>query len=218
MTWPRALAALATSFLALAAIAALSSVSYVAEPTGRSLLRLSWRVRGERLERCRRATPEELAGVPAHMRQETICDGARTAPYRLRVDIDGQPVSNGVAPGSGVAGDRPMYVLREFPLASGRQHVRVLLERMPVGAAQEDDDEDESEHDAADEDDDEDDRTPHDRSRRRRAAPRRLELDTTVTVQPGAILLVTYDDERRQLVLVGPGAQSGERPPSPTPR
>jgi hypothetical protein len=229
----RAPVAIATSFTALAALAALSSVSYVAETTERSLLRLSWRVRGERIERCRRPTARELAGVPAHMRRETICEAARVAPYRLRVAIDDRPVVDGAAPGSGVASDRPMYLLRDVAVAPGRHRVRVVLERVPGHSDEDDshrdesrrsnigdDDHDRNDRDGDDRDDgDDDDETPDDRSRRQRALPRRLELDTTVTMRGGAILLVTYDAESRRFVMLGPDSVSDDDAPfSPTPR
>ena len=87
--WRPALGLVVAGFL-LGATAALSQWQWSAKTAERSVLRLSWRARGERLESCRRATPEELAAVPAHMRQEVICEGARVAPYRLRIAVDGQ--------------------------------------------------------------------------------------------------------------------------------
>ena len=51
-------------------------------------LRLAWQYRSEPVSRCRAATAEELAKLPEHMRQRTICERA-LRPYRLLVTVDG---------------------------------------------------------------------------------------------------------------------------------
>lgn len=174
---------------AVTAVAALSRVPYVAEPDGHAMLRLSWRARGETFASCRRATEAELAGVPAHMRQEVICEGERLAAYRLFVAIDGRTVLSEVAPGSGVAGDRPIYVLNEFALAPGRHHLEVRFAKDST--------------DAGERPDDGITESPDVRRPSRHAVPPLLRLDTTVIVPEHAVLLVTYDSERRRLVLLG---------------
>lgn len=117
--------------------------------------------------------------MPAHMRQETICEDPRVAPYRLRVAVDGGSLVDSAAPGSGIPGDRPISVYREFEAEPGARRIEVLFER--TGEAGE-------EADAA----------------RRRAVPPRLVLDTVVPVAGGSILLVTYSPEHRSLVLLAP--------------
>ncbi|HSE28721.1 MAG TPA: hypothetical protein VLA95_10875 [Gemmatimonadales bacterium] len=173
------LAGLAVAAAALAGTTVLSQWPWQVEGAGRSLLRISWRARGERIENCRRATAEELAALPAHMRQETICEDARVAPYRLRVAVDGRSLADSAAPGSGIPGDRPIYVYREFEVTPGARRVEVRFER--TGEAGEEEG-----------------------TARRRAVPPRLVLDTVVTVGEGSILLVTYSPEHRNLVLLGP--------------
>lgn len=185
----RRLSGLVVGAAAVTAIAALSRVPYLTEANGHAMLRLSWRARGEAHAHCRRATAAELAGVPAHMRQETVCEGERVAAYRLFAAIDGRPVLDQLAPGSGIAGDRPMYVLREFALAPGRRHLDVRLEKDPADSSERRDD-------AAD-------LPSGPRRPSRPAVPPRLRLDTTVTVEEHAVLLVTYDAERGRFVLVG---------------
>lgn len=169
----------------LAGLSALTRVPYEPRVAG-PVLRLSWRTRGETMERCRRATARELAGVEAHMRQEVICEGKRVAPYRLHVRVDSQTIVDGLAPGSGVPGERPMYVLRDIPLQPGSHRIAVLLERQ--GEEVEHDELEAYEH-------------------RRRAIPPRLTLDTAVMAQADAILLVTYDPDTRALVLRAPGSR-----------
>jgi hypothetical protein len=177
----------------LAGIAALSRVPYATHDADRALLRLSWRARGERIESCRRATPAELANVPAHMRREVICEGVHVAPYRLRVTVDGRTLADGVVAGSGVAGDRPIYLLREFELRPGLHHLTVAFEKQSNGGD--------------DRDDDPQSRGPsereHERDARRGTVPPRLTVDTSLTILPGSVVLVTYDSERRRLDLLG---------------
>lgn len=186
MTPRRRALALVTALALLAALSALTRVPLRAAPGEGALLRLSWRARGEELERCRKATPEELAKVPAHMRQETICSEARVAPYRLRVEVDGARVLDGAVAGSGVAGDRPMYVLHDIPLAAGRHRLVVRFERRGPAAAPDERDDDDSP-----------------RERRRHAVPPLLLLDTTVTVARHDVRLVTYSPELERLTLLG---------------
>jgi hypothetical protein len=92
------------------------------------MLRLSWRMHGERIETCRTRSPAELEKLPVHMRTEEVCE-ARLVAYRLVVQIDdARPDTTHVLPG-GVRGDRPLFVLREMPLAPGRHRVRVRFAR-----------------------------------------------------------------------------------------
>jgi hypothetical protein len=186
----RRIAGIVLAGAAVVALAWLSRVPYDPDESGSARLRLSWRARGEALARCRKATAQELEGIPAHMRQETVCEGARVAPYQLRVVIDGDTVLDERAAGSGVPGDRPLYVLREFDVVPGRHHVQVQFEKHSISGRP--DDATAPSADAAD-----------DQASRRRAIPPRLDIDSTVTVPEHAVLLVTYDSERRQLVLRG---------------
>ncbi|HEX6054159.1 MAG TPA: hypothetical protein VFZ21_33045 [Gemmatimonadaceae bacterium] len=187
MSMPRRVLGVVIALALLAGVAALSRVPYPTHDGERALLRLSWRARGERIERCRRASPAELANVPAHMRQEVICEGARIAPYRLRVAVDGVGLADGVVPGSGVVGDRPIYLLREFDLQPGVHHVQVAFEKH---VSQPDDNGDARDREAG-------------RESQNGVVPPRLTLDTTLTVGTGSVVLVTYNSEQRRLELHG---------------
>jgi hypothetical protein len=184
MSATRKLLAVAVAAPLLVALSALTRVPWTASDADRALLRLSWRARGEEIEACRRATEAELANVPAHMRQEVVCTGARVAPYTLRVALDGREVLAGPVAGSDVPGDRPMYLLHDLPLAPGVHRVSVRFERRGPGAAR-----------------DEDDDSP--RGRHRRAIPPRLVLDTTIVAAAGDVVLVTYSAELERLVVMG---------------
>lgn len=192
----RTSAAILVAAVLMAALAGLTSVPWTLEQSPRSILRLSWRALGERIERCRPATAEELAGVPAHMRQEVICEDPRVAPYQLRVAVDGRVLHEGLAKGSGVAGDRPLFVLHEFEITPGDHRIDVRFERRgtaPEAGAEQNEPERE-----------------HEREVQRRAIPPVLHIDTTITVPTHAVLLVTYSPELRRLTLHSPGAKAGQ--------
>lgn len=163
-----------------AALAVLSGIRYTAEARDDAVLRLTWRTRGERVRSCRRLTPEELARLPVHMRQEEVCERGGM-PYRLRVTVDGTPLLDHVIRAGGASGDRPLFVFHELRLPPGRHRIAVTFERQ--GAA--------AEHEAAEP------------SREHtRETPPLLSLDESIDIGPRAIVLVTYDDEARALRLL----------------
>ncbi|HEX6066189.1 MAG TPA: hypothetical protein VFZ04_18285 [Longimicrobiales bacterium] len=92
------------------------------------LLRLSWRVRPERIESCRDRTQAELDALPVHMRTPRVCE-ARSTPYRLIVEIDDGRPDTTIMVGAGARQDRPIYVLRDSLLATGEHEVEVVFER-----------------------------------------------------------------------------------------
>jgi hypothetical protein len=198
-----AAAALASAAgLVLMAWASAAPLSY--QPAGVARLRLSWNARPERIEVCRSASDEELEREEEHMRQRVVCDG-RFATYALRVEADGRLLSESVVRGAGLRHDRPVYLLRDFDLASGVHRVRVSFTRrertdtIAPNAAP-------SARGAADtgifagraE------READERRRRARAAiPARLVLDTTLAFAPGRVLVVTFNQDRRAFEVLG---------------
>ncbi len=170
----RRAAAIAVALATTLVIGALSRAPYTADRADYGILRLAWRARGERVEECRRLTKEELERLPVHMRQEERCEG-RIFPYRLRVSVDGVRVVDELVHAAGARHDRPLYVYRELPLEPGAHAVVVTFTRegnVPPGAHEADE-----------------------------GTPARLALDTTVALSPRRILLVTYDDDARRLVV-----------------
>jgi hypothetical protein len=109
-----------------------SRVRYGAEPED-ARIRFSWRALGERVEECRAPTPEELAGVPPHMRMREICE-RRLRPFRLEVRIDGALALDEEVRPSGAREDRPAYVFHELSVRPGPHRVQVLF-AMQGGAA-----------------------------------------------------------------------------------
>ncbi|HEY0304805.1 MAG TPA: hypothetical protein VGC44_07520, partial [Longimicrobiales bacterium] len=83
-----------------------------------ALLRLSWRMRPERIERCRERTQAELDALPVHMRAPRVCE-TTVIPYRLVVTIDDARPDTTIILPAGARHDRPIYVLRDRQLAPG---------------------------------------------------------------------------------------------------
>lgn len=127
-TLPRLAAVILVSALMTAALGWLARAPYRPPGGDMGLLRLSWRLRGERIETCRPRTPAELDALPVHMRTPEVCEG-RLVAYLLVVRLDDAPPDTvRVLPG-GARGDRPVFVLHELRLEPGPHRVRVSFER-----------------------------------------------------------------------------------------
>jgi hypothetical protein len=160
----------------LAVLRLASFVPYTAERDVGAIVRLAWRARGERVQDCRRRTPDELAKLPVHMRQEEVCEG-RILPYRLVVEMDGTAAVNQLIHGAGAREDRPLYVFQDLVVSPGTHRIGVTFTR--EGAP------------------------PTDSTTGAGAltTPARLTLDTVLTLGSRRVVLVTYDEEREQLVV-----------------
>jgi hypothetical protein len=165
----------------LAGLGALSRAS-CAVSGEEAVLRLAWRARSVRVDVCRLRTPEELARLPVHMREEEVCEG-RLLPYRLQATVDSEQVADAVVQPAGARADRPIYVFRELELKPGEHRTRVRFQRQGTVPEQPPEIQpEEHEHGPA------------------RVSPPLLELDTTVRLGPREVLLVTYDEELQRLL------------------
>lgn len=98
-----------------------------------ALLRLSWRMRGITAQACRTLPQEELERLPVHMRNPEACIGV-IASYTLDVSVDGRVLAADTVRPPGARGDRPLNVLREYPLAPGDHQVSVRFRALlPAG-------------------------------------------------------------------------------------
>jgi hypothetical protein len=187
----RGVATVLVSAALLLGTAALSWYPYEAEARPDGVVRFSWRTRGEVIENCRRPGQAELDKMPAHLRQEVVCQQGTVAPYRLRIVVGEMTLLDSLAPGSGGRSDRPMYLLREVRIAAGSHRLVVELRRddRPEGT----DDSTQVEAEGG---------SRRALSLRQRAIPRRMTLDTVVTLGAREVALVTYDSEKRRLVVV----------------
>jgi hypothetical protein len=94
--------------------------------------------------------------------------------------LDGSTLVDELVTGGGLRRDRPIYVYREFPLTPGPRALSVRFELADEPA--------------------EIGETAATRARFD-ALPRALTLDTTLALNPRAVALVTYDADRRALVI-----------------
>ena len=112
-------------------IVALSQVPYTASRGADGELRLAWRWRSQRVERCRTLTPDELGKLPAHMRVATACERP-LRPYLLEVEVDDRAVLHDSVRARGAESDRPLSVFHRLPLAPGRHEVKVTFSPLPL--------------------------------------------------------------------------------------
>jgi hypothetical protein len=181
--------------LAVAVLAGLVWASNAPMTTNRSpdaRLRLAWSARPERIEKCRQQSEEELARLPAHMRQAIACEGT-TAEYRLQVRHEGALVAERVVRGGGLRRDRRLYVFEEFLLPAGEATVDVRFDRVDLsepGAAA-----DERDHEKAER---RETLTPAQRGE----VPPHLSLARRLHFSSREVILVTYDSDRQELVAV----------------
>lgn len=140
--------------------------------SGEAALRLAWRARPDRIEECRPQSEEVLARLPPHMRQAVICEGV-SATYVLEVRRDGALIAERVVAGGGLRRDRPLYVFQEIPMPDGEASVSVRFTRREVGE-----------------------------STREDAVPAELSLERRLRFEAGRVILVTYEPERRELVVM----------------
>lgn len=203
--------AVATAAVMLALVAA-SRAPLVVHPAPAAMVRLAWSARPERIERCTRVSAEELAALPAHMRQHVVCEGT-TARYAVAVSHEGVVLLADTLRGGGLRHDRQLYYFRELRVPAGRSVIDVRVTRLDSSTARRAarDDDDESRTTRAGERHDDDERGEEDdddgggdeagahrerEERRRRqqdAIPPLLVLRDTVTLAPREVMLVSYD-------------------------
>jgi quinol-cytochrome oxidoreductase complex cytochrome b subunit len=87
------------------------------------MLKLSWKMQGERAEKCREFTDEEVKRIPIHMRKKNKCEVVYL-PYVLKIHIDGKEIVKPYKPG-GYRQDRPMLVYEEMNIEPGEHFIEV---------------------------------------------------------------------------------------------
>jgi len=89
-----------------------------------ALLRLSFKHAGKTKADCRQRSAEELAKVPANMRQSLDCPRERS-PVRVRVELDGRDLYDESFPPSGLSKDGASTGYRRLPITAGPHHLKV---------------------------------------------------------------------------------------------
>ena len=179
--------AVALGLAAIAAIVRLSHADMTVHGSEQAVLRLAWSARPERIENCRQQTAEELARLPAHMRQPVVCEGAN-AQYRLTVRSGGTLVADQVVRGGGLRQDRRLYVFHEIPLDPGDASIEVRFDRLdaaPPGLASTGNAGGQPGPPGGGE-----------------AIPPQMSFEGRLRIQPREVVLVTYSPETRALVAI----------------
>ena len=192
-------AALALAMLAIVVTG--SQVRQGAYVAPAAVVRVSWSARPERVETCRRLDDAEYAKLPAHMRRRVVCEGT-TARYQLEVRRDGAILVTDTVRGGGLRHDRELYVYREIQVPAGPSRVAVRFVRLDSSATADEllradttGGQDLANRSA---------REDAERERRRaEAIPALLAIDTSVVMAPRSVLLVTYGETARKLILQG---------------
>ncbi|MDH5642558.1 MAG: hypothetical protein OEY63_00025 [Gemmatimonadota bacterium] len=112
------------ALLVTVAIGAGSRGPYLAGEEEGAAIRLAWRVPGVRFSQCRTLTEEELAEIPAHMRQPEVCE-TRMLPFRLTMSVGNTVLVDELVEASGARSDRPIYVYQDIAVAAGSHDVSI---------------------------------------------------------------------------------------------
>jgi hypothetical protein len=171
----------AAAIAATAAMVWASTAPMTIHGSNQGVLRLAWSARPERVEVCREQSAEELAKLPAHMRQPLVCEGT-SARYRLTVWHEGRLITDRTLHGGGVRQDRRLYVFHELPLDPGQTSIEVKVDRIDEPGA-----------------------NVSPRAKQPFAVetvPPNLIFAGRVTIGPREVLLITYSPERRELIAI----------------
>ncbi len=124
MNWSsRTLGRIAFTGLLFGGVAVLGQIPFGEVPR-EAYLRLALRTTEARVEICRDRTPEELATLPAHMRQPRICD-RHAISYHLHVRLNGQTVLDEILEPRGARSDRPLVFDRQIAVAPGEADLAI---------------------------------------------------------------------------------------------
>lgn len=103
-----------------------TSPDYTHLEPGRALIKLSFSYHGEPVGECRERTPEELAKLAPNMRVAKVCPRERS-PITVRIDLDGKPLYEGVAPPAGLSKDGASTIYKRFEVPAGEHLVSVKM-------------------------------------------------------------------------------------------
>ena len=91
-----------------------------------SLIKLYFSYHGEPVGECHQRTPEELAKLAPNMRAPISCPRERS-PIKVKIDLDGQPLFEGVAPPAGLSKDGTSTLYKRFEVPSGEHMLSVKM-------------------------------------------------------------------------------------------
>ena len=117
--------------LAYAAVAVLFGLfsdwpRFTAFPPDQAQILLSFAHGAARKGECRRLSAEEIAELPANMRRSELCPRERL-PVVVELLLDDEPLIRESLPPSGLAGDGPSQIHRQFAVPPGSHRLTVRL-------------------------------------------------------------------------------------------
>ena len=95
-------------------------------PPTEGMVRMAWRMAGEKVKLCRAFTKEEQEKMLIHMRKPQFCR-EHLLSYRLRVTINGEEKLAGVYQPPGAKGDRPLFIQEELTLSPGTYQLDLVF-------------------------------------------------------------------------------------------
>ncbi|MEP7328547.1 MAG: hypothetical protein ABI777_05000 [Betaproteobacteria bacterium] len=91
-----------------------------------ALIKLSFNHQGKPVSDCRRATPQELAKLPANMRAPEVCPRERS-PIAVELDLDGATALRHVATPSGLSRDGASAFYQRMLVPAGTHQLVIRL-------------------------------------------------------------------------------------------
>lgn len=95
-------------------------------PAEKAQIKMSFTHGADRVEECRRLTPEEIAKLPPRERRPHTC-GRERLPVRVQLVVDGVSIYDEVVQPSGLSRDGPAHVYRKFAVDPGRHEITARL-------------------------------------------------------------------------------------------
>ncbi|MBM3392315.1 MAG: hypothetical protein FJY34_10135 [Betaproteobacteria bacterium] len=103
-----------------------TSPDYTHLEADKALIKLSFAYHGEPVGECRERSPEELAKLAPNMRVAKVCPRERS-PITVKLDLDGQPLVEAVAPPAGLSKDGASTLYRRFEVPAGEHFISVKM-------------------------------------------------------------------------------------------
>lgn len=95
-------------------------------PEDKAQIKISFTHGADRIEECRRLTPEEIAKLPPRERRPHTC-GRERLPMRVQLLVDEVPIYDEVVQPTGLSRDGPAHIYRKFAVAPGRHEITARL-------------------------------------------------------------------------------------------
>jgi hypothetical protein len=95
-------------------------------PQDKAQIKLSFAHGANRVQECRKLTPEEIAKLPPRERRPHTC-GRERLPIRVQLMVDDVPIYDEVLQPTGLSRDGPARVYRKFEVPPGRHEIIARL-------------------------------------------------------------------------------------------